>query len=85
VGETEIKAKLSLKLNLKLGWAWQQVEVKQSDDISAEVDDEKNVDIINRLIYYGVEPFVSLNDEPACVLREVRFRLPRNFGQPKAN
>jgi hypothetical protein len=27
-----------------------QVEVEQSDDISAEVDDEKNVDVINRLI-----------------------------------
>ena len=25
-----------------------QVEVKQSDDISAEVDDEKNVDIISK-------------------------------------
>jgi hypothetical protein len=24
-----------------------QVEVKQSDDISAEVDDEKNVDVIS--------------------------------------
>ena len=32
-----------------------QVEVKQSDDISAEVDDEKNVDVISRLIYYSVE------------------------------
>ena len=32
-----------------------QVEVKQSDDISAEVDDEKNVDVIIRLIYYGVK------------------------------
>ena len=25
-----------------------QVEVKQVDDISAEVEDEKNVDVINR-------------------------------------
>ena len=32
-----------------------QVEVKQSNDISAEVDDEKNVDVISRLIYYGVK------------------------------
>jgi hypothetical protein len=32
-----------------------QVEVKQSDDISAEVDYEKNVDVISRLIYYGVK------------------------------
>jgi hypothetical protein len=32
-----------------------QVEVKQSNDISADVDDEKNVDIISRLIYYSVE------------------------------
>ena len=32
-----------------------QVEVKQSNDISAEVDDEKNVDVISRLIYYSVE------------------------------
>ena len=30
-----------------------QVEVKQSDDISAEVEDEKNVDVISRFIYYG--------------------------------
>ena len=28
-----------------------QVEVKQSDDISGEVEDEKNVDVISRLIY----------------------------------
>ena len=41
-----------------------QVEVKQSDDISAEVDDEKNIDVISRLIYYGVKT-LSLNDEPA--------------------
>ena len=32
-----------------------QVEVKQSDAISAEVDDEKNVNVISRLIYYGVK------------------------------
>jgi hypothetical protein len=32
-----------------------QVEVKQSDDISAKVDDENNVDVISRLIYYGVK------------------------------
>ena len=32
-----------------------QAEVKQSDDISAEVDDENNVDVIIRLIYYGVQ------------------------------
>ena len=32
-----------------------QVEVKQSNDISAEVDDENNVDVILRLIYYSVE------------------------------
>ena len=32
-----------------------QVEVKQSNDISAEVDDEKNIDVISRLIYYGVK------------------------------
>ena len=36
-----------------------QVEVKQSDDISAEVDDEKNVEVICRLIYYGVKPLES--------------------------
>ena len=41
-----------------------QVEVKQSDDISAKVDDEKNIDVISRLIYYGVKT-LSLNDEPA--------------------
>ena len=29
--------------------------MKQSDDISGEVEDEKNVDIISRLIYYGAE------------------------------
>jgi hypothetical protein len=28
-----------------------QVEVKQLDDISAEVDNENNVDVISRLIY----------------------------------
>jgi hypothetical protein len=32
-----------------------QVEVKQSNDISAEVDDEKNVYVISRLIYYSIE------------------------------
>ena len=32
-----------------------QVEVKQSVAISAEVEDEKNVDVINRLIYSGVK------------------------------
>ena len=32
-----------------------KVEVKQSDDISAEVDEEKNVYVISRLIYYGVK------------------------------
>jgi hypothetical protein len=32
-----------------------QEEVKHSDDISAEVDDAKNVDVIRRLIYYGVK------------------------------
>ena len=32
-----------------------QVEVKQSDDISVEVDDEKNVDVSRRLIYYSVK------------------------------
>jgi hypothetical protein len=32
-----------------------QVEVKQLDDISAEVDNEKNVDVLSRLIYYGVK------------------------------
>ena len=31
-----------------------QVEVKQSNDISAKVDDEKNVDVISSLIYNGV-------------------------------
>jgi hypothetical protein len=40
-----------------------QVEVKRSDDISAEVDDEKNIDVISRLFYYGVKT-LSLNDEP---------------------
>jgi hypothetical protein len=29
--------------------------VKQSDDISDEVDDEKNVDVMSRLIYDGVK------------------------------
>ena len=33
-----------------------QVEVKQSDDISAEVEDEKNVDVISRFIYYVSKP-----------------------------
>jgi hypothetical protein len=28
--------------------------MKQSDDISGEVENEKNVDVISRLIYYGV-------------------------------
>ena len=32
-----------------------QVEMKQSDAISAEVEDEINVDEINRLIYSGVK------------------------------
>ena len=32
-----------------------QVEVKQSDDIFAEVEDEKNVDVISRLIYLSVK------------------------------
>jgi hypothetical protein len=32
-----------------------QVDVKQSDDISAEIDDEKNVDVTSRLIYYSVK------------------------------
>jgi hypothetical protein len=32
-----------------------QVEVKQLADIFAEVDDEKNVDVISRLIYYSVK------------------------------
>jgi hypothetical protein len=32
-----------------------QVEVKQSDDISAEVEDEMNVAVISRLLYYGVK------------------------------
>ena len=32
-----------------------QVEMKQSEDISAEVEDEKNVDVISRVIYYGVK------------------------------
>ena len=42
-----------------------QVEVKQSDDISGEVEDEKNVDVISRLINYCVKIFVCLNDEPS--------------------
>ena len=32
-----------------------QAEVKQLDDISAEDEDEKNVDVISRLIYFGVK------------------------------
>ena len=32
-----------------------QVKVKQSNDISAEVDDEKNVDVISRLFYFCVK------------------------------
>ena len=32
-----------------------QVEVKQSDDLSAKVDGEQNVDVISKLIYYGVK------------------------------
>jgi hypothetical protein len=32
-----------------------QEEVKQSDDISAEVEDENNVDVIRRLIYHCVK------------------------------
>jgi hypothetical protein len=65
-------------MHLRMIWKWQLnhnvyeqyevyvklVEVKQLDDISAEVDDEKN-DVISRLIYYGAKPLVSLNDEPA--------------------
>ena len=31
------------------------VEVEQLNDISAEVEDEMNVDVISRLIYYGVK------------------------------
>ena len=31
-----------------------QVELKLSDDISDEVEDEKNVHVISRFIYYGV-------------------------------
>ena len=33
-----------------------EVEVKQSNDISGDVEDEKNVDVISRLIYYDVKP-----------------------------
>jgi antitoxin component of MazEF toxin-antitoxin module len=32
-----------------------QIKLKQSDDISVEVEDEKNVDVIRRLIYYDVK------------------------------
>jgi hypothetical protein len=46
-----------------------QVEVKQSDDISAEVDDEKNVYVIGD----------NEVEECSCVPREVSFRLPRNL------
>jgi hypothetical protein len=28
-----------------------QVDVKQSDDISAEVEDKMNIDVISRLVY----------------------------------
>ena len=31
------------------------VELQHSDDISAEVEDEKNVDVISRFISYGVK------------------------------
>ena len=47
-----------------------QVEVKQSDDISGEVEDEKNVDVISRLIYYGVKNL--------CL-----WKLPQPNQQPK--
>jgi hypothetical protein len=32
-----------------------QVEVKQLDDLYAKVDHEQNVDVISKLIYYGVK------------------------------
>jgi hypothetical protein len=32
-----------------------KLEVKRSDDISAEVDDEKNVNVIGGLIFSGVK------------------------------
>ena len=44
-----------VKKFLKSGRDVKQVEMKQSHDISGEVEDEKNVDVISRLIYYGVE------------------------------
>ena len=31
-----------------------QVELKQSDDISGEVEDEKNVDVISRLMTVSI-------------------------------
>jgi hypothetical protein len=40
-----------------------QVEVKQSDDISAEVDDEKNADVISRSIYYSVKTLCTTGYE----------------------
>ena len=42
-----------------------QVEVKQSDYISAKVEDEKNVDVNLRLFLMVVKPFVCGNDETA--------------------
>ena len=35
------------------------------DDLSAEVEDEKNVDVICRLLSYVVKPFVCGNDDAA--------------------
>ena len=39
--------------------------MKQLDDISAEIEDEKNVDVICRLFFMVVKPFVCGNDEAA--------------------
>ena len=36
------------------------VEVKQANDISAEVEDENNVDVFTRLTYDSVKPFLLL-------------------------
>jgi hypothetical protein len=42
-----------------------QVEVKQSDDISAEVEDEKDVDVISRFIYHVCENYETGEDDKA--------------------
>jgi hypothetical protein len=49
--------------------------VKQSDDISAE--DEKDVDVISRLIHYSAKPFVMMNQ-----LKMIKLVLMRSRSEP---